>query len=139
MELWRLLAHNHWFTVNLCGLRVRLCARCSGYLIGFAAPFIFLGNLFGSVELTGVPGYVFLALAAPLVLDWVTQSWGYRESTNGVRLVTGILMGVDVFLFSKLSASLEMGGTIFVAAVITITVIGVLGKAYRCHAFPGIE
>ncbi len=38
VELWRLLAHDHWFTLSLLGRELRLCARCSGYLIGFAAP-----------------------------------------------------------------------------------------------------
>jgi hypothetical protein len=35
MEIWRLLAHRHWFTLRAFGSELRLCSRCSGYLAGF--------------------------------------------------------------------------------------------------------
>ena len=128
MELWRLLAHDHWFTLSLLGRELRLCARCSGYLIGFAAPALLSADpqaLLGP----GLQWLALLLLAAPLTLDWVTQSWGLRESTNPVRLATGILMGLDIFLFSRLG--IQSGRTIFVCAALLVTSAGYLGKLKR--------
>ena len=141
MELWRLLAHNHWFTLNLYGYKLKLCARCSGYLLGFSTPLLFLGYLAGPLGLMdpGVQRYVFFLLALPLVLDWITQSWGLRRSNNWVRLATGILLGVDVFLFSRFGSNLQTGRIIFVGAVLAVAFIGHLGKLKGVHLLQRFE
>jgi len=141
LELWRLLAHNHWFTLNLLGYRLRLCARCSGYLLGFTAPFLFPSHLSDPLGLMGsqVQWLVFFLLALPLVLDWVTQSWGLRESSNRVRLATGVLLGMDVFFFSRLGGSLHDVGVIFVGASLVVAFIGHLGKLRRPHLLQSLE
>jgi uncharacterized membrane protein len=127
VELWRLLAHNHWFTLSLYGYRLRLCARCSGYLLGFTVPMLFSGSI--AVPLgflgSGVQQLVCVILALPYALDWVTQSWGFRQSSNPVRLATGILLGVDIFIFSRLG--LQAGRIIFVGAALFVALIGHLG------------
>lgn len=131
MELWRLLAHNHWVTLNLYGIELRLCARCSGYLLGFTAPLLVSGlvtDLSGSLGVR-VQMFACFLLALPYAVDWVTQSWGVRESSNGMRLVTGTLMGMGVFLFSRLD--LVSGRAVFVNAAMFIFVIGHLGKFMR--------
>ncbi len=38
--------------------------------------------------------YVFALLPLPAALDWLAQSIGRHESTNGLRLVTGPLLGI---------------------------------------------
>lgn len=140
MELWRLLAHNHWVTLNLYGYRLRLCARCSGYLLGFITPFLVLGHLADPLGFLD-PGVQLLAcflLALPYALDWVTQSWEVRQSSNWVRLTTGFLLGVDIFLFSRLS-SLQAGRTIFVSAALAVALIGYFGKLWRPDRFQRLE
>jgi uncharacterized membrane protein len=141
LELWRLLAHNHWFTLNLLGYRVRLCARCSGYLLGFASPLLFLGLISAPLAFmdVGVKQLVFFLLAVPLVFDWVTQSWGMRKSSNYVRLATGVLMGLDVFLFSRFSGDFLNGVLIFVSAALAVTVVGLFGKARVPHLFQRLD
>jgi len=136
LECWRLLAHNHWFTVNLYGYRVRLCARCSGYLLGFIAPYLVF-DCFG-VDLPGFldPDTRLLAIALfalPYALDWITQSWGTRESSNWMRLATGILLGVDVFLFSRLGDGLLARKHIFIGVALVVASMGYLGKLKRPH------
>jgi uncharacterized membrane protein len=124
VELWRLLAHDHWFTLSLLGRELRLCARCSGYIIGFAAPVLLSVDpqlLLGSTQ-----WLILILLAAPLALDWVTQSWGLRESTNPLRMATGILMGLDISLFSRLG--IQSGRTIFVCAALIVASAGYLAK-----------
>jgi len=130
LEVWRLLAHNHWFTLNMYGHQVRLCARCSGYLLGFVALLLIPDDLSDILGLNnvGIQWPVFFLLAFPLILDWITQSWGLRTSTNYVRFVTGSLMGMDVFLFSKISLSLQTGRYMFVCAALIVVLIGLLGR-----------
>ena len=139
MELWRLLAHNHWFTLNLYGYKLRLCARCSGYLLGFTVPMLFLDSL--AVPLgflgNGVQQLVCVILALPFTLDWVTQSWGLRQSSNWVRLATGILLGVDVYIFSRLG--LLAGRIIFVGAALAIVFIGCFGMLKKPHELQRIK
>ena len=142
MEYWRLLAHNHWFTLNVLGSKVRLCARCLGYLLGFIAPFFVLEYF--RVDPLGfldpdIRRLACVLLALPLALDWVTQSWGMRKSNNWIRLATGILMGVDVFLFSRLGSSLQTRRFIFVGVALSLAFIGYLGKLKRHHRFQRLE
>ena len=131
MELWRLLAHNHWVTLKLYGIELRLCARCSGYLLGFTAPLLASGlvaDLSRSLDIR-VQMLACLLLALPYVVDWLTQSWGMRESSNGVRLATGILMGLGIFLFSRLN--LVSGRAVFVNTALLIALVGHHGKVKK--------
>jgi uncharacterized membrane protein len=133
LEAWKLLAHNHWFTLNIFGYKVRLCARCSGYLLGFATLFFVFNFLSESIRLKSLDLQwpIFFLLGIPLVLDWVTQSWGLRTSNNHVRLITGSLMGMNVFLFSKYSIDPQMGKVFFVGAALTVILLGLLGSFKR--------
>ncbi|HEX9915620.1 MAG TPA: DUF2085 domain-containing protein, partial [Candidatus Bathyarchaeia archaeon] len=106
---------------------LRLCARCSGYVVGLAAPALLSADPTALSPAARLPALILLA--APLALDWVTQSWGLRESTNPVRLATGILMGLDIFLFSRLG--IQSGRTIFVCAALLVASAGYLGKLKR--------
>jgi uncharacterized membrane protein len=113
LELWRLLAHNHWVTLNLYGIELRLCARCSGYLLGFTAPLLvstLVADLSGSLGVRVQLLACFL-LALPYAVD------------------SGTLMGMGVFLFSRLD--IVSRRTVFVNAALFIFVIGHLGKFMR--------
>lgn len=131
MELWRLLAHNHWVTLNLYGRELRLCARCSGYLLGFTAPLLASDRIMKLSESLDIRIQMIACflMAFPYVVDWLTQSWGMRQSSNGVRLITGFLMGMDVFLFSRLN--IISGRAIFANAALFIVLMGHLGKVMR--------
>ena len=133
MEPWRLLAHNHWLTLNLCGYELRLCARCSGYLLGFTTPLLISGRVAELSESLDIRFQLIACflLAIPYAVDWVTQSWGLRESSNRIRLVTGILLGMDIFLFSRLN--LIAGRTIFVNAALFVVLVGHFGKCKRTN------
>ena len=131
MELWRLVAHRHWITLDVFGRRLRLCARCTGYALGFLAvtAVISLQGLpfFGSLS----PLYqvsVCLILLAPLTLDWMTQSWGLRESSNGLRLLTGIFLGSSVSLFSLVNATRNFRVLFYLYAAMIIALGGIIGK-----------
>lgn len=129
MELWRLIAHNHWFTLGLGGYRIRVCSRCSGYLSGlilFSLPFGLIDLSMGlSQRLLAVGCAVF---AVPLILDWVTQSWGMRCSTNTVRFLTGVSMGCSLGFFSLMSLEPRVKEIVYVSILLLVFITGIWGK-----------
>lgn len=72
------------------GKQFPVCARCTGIYIGYISIFVFAAfRAHFSVIWS-------LALIIPAVLDGITQAWCRRESTNMLRLITGIMFGVGV-------------------------------------------
>ena len=65
-----------------------LCARCTGLWLGFAMG---LSLRFAGLQ---VPPLFAVAFMLPLMIDGLTQLVGYRESTNQLRLLTGVLFGI---------------------------------------------
>ncbi len=131
MELWRLVAHRHWITLDVFGRRLRLCARCTGYSLGFLALTAVISiqglHFFGSLS----PLYqvsVCLLLLAPLTLDWITQSWGLRESNNGLRLLTGLFLGSGVSLFSLVDVTRNFRVFFYLYTAMVIVLGGTIGK-----------
>lgn len=131
MEYWRLLAHNHWYSIDLFGHRLRLCARCSGYVLGFISALLVSGLLgFNPLTFLDLKLQVIasILLLAPLAADWLTQSWGIRVSNNRIRVTTGILMGLDLYLLHTLEGDkLNWGLTILLTAS-GLTALGIIGK-----------
>lgn len=127
---WRLLlSHSHWIEVRLNGWSLRLCARCSGTVAGFLAIFAPLSLTGGKIPAAAAP--LCFILAAPAAVDWVTQSWGLRESNNGLRLSTGFLEGAGVALLSTapLPLTLKLGVLFYFAA--SILALGWAGRLAR--------
>ena len=77
------------------GYQFPLCARCTGIALGY------LTGIFISV-FVDVPFYCLLGVV-PLILDGGIQKLTDYESTNGRRVLTGILYG-----FSTLSALIHL-------------------------------
>jgi uncharacterized membrane protein len=129
MEFWRLLAHNHWITIKVIGREVRLCARCSGYAAGIIAATA-LHRLKSPASFQKLPVNiqfsVCLAMLLPLAVDWITQSWGWRESNNSLRFLTGTVLGYGVFLFSLVDLTHSMRKSFFVLTAVTIVCIGLV-------------
>jgi uncharacterized membrane protein len=100
VELWQLFAHRHWITLKFFGNSVRLCARCSGTVLGFF--FVTIYSFILPIKNSLPPQFVGLCvlLALPTAIDWLTQTWRLRESSNKLRLFTGFLIGVGVGLLT---------------------------------------
>lgn len=133
MEYWRLLAHNHWYSIDLFGHEIRLCARCSGYVLGFISTFL-ISKLLGLNPLKYLDIrfqiLVSFLLLIPLATDWVTQSWGYRESNNKIRLITGLLMGLNIYLFYTIDSTKINKGLVLLYIALGLTSLGIIGKRY---------
>lgn len=83
------------WTVRLRSREVHFCARCTGQFVGFLTVVIAFFGLPAAARWMEAPAVlaVFALLPAPAAVDWLAQSTGRRESTNGVRMITGILLG----------------------------------------------
>ena len=133
-EWWRIFAHNHWITISLNGKKIRLCARCSGTVIGFYSllTYIFFqgSTIFNSLTLTHQ--LLLCALfASPTILDWLTQTWDWRESTNKLRLFTGFLLGINVALFSLIPLLRIIRRILCTGMAVGVVSIGLLGRTIR--------
>jgi uncharacterized membrane protein len=91
--LFRLMCHGKVERcLELFGAPMPICARCVG---------IYGGMLLGILAFWAVPllrekamRIVAVVCVAPLALDGLTQLSGLRESTNGLRIATGIVAGL---------------------------------------------
>jgi uncharacterized membrane protein len=91
--LFRLMCHGKVERcLELFGAPMPICARCVG---------IYAGMLLGIVAFWAVPLLrekvmrgIAIAAAVPLALDGFTQLAGFRESTNALRIATGVIAGL---------------------------------------------
>ena len=130
MELWRLLAHRNWFALRAFGSELRLCSRCSGYLAGF----LFLTasrSVIGLQAFQALPTQnqfiICMLFSMPLILDWLTQSWGLRESDNVTRFITGAILGIGVSLYSATEFLPDLKAPLFVLTALAVALIGLIG------------
>ncbi|WP_289138715.1 DUF2085 domain-containing protein [uncultured Brevibacillus sp.] len=72
-------------SIYLNGKPFPLCARCMAILLGY----VFLPVLF----LLPLPFYVGFLLQLPMLMDGLSQYGKWRESTNQIRIITGLLSG----------------------------------------------
>jgi len=133
MELWRLIAHSHWFDMRAFGFEVRICSRCSGYvsgLIGLAALRSHVAPLFQTLQVHA-QFTICTLLSIPLVADWLTQSWGLRESNNFLRFVTGLMLGVSILLYSMIGISQPLKTLLVSFFALAIALSGINGFIHR--------
>lgn len=81
------------------------CTRCTAQWVAMAA---YVGTFpFHSLDLANsLWATVLFLLPLPALTDWVTQSWGYRESTTFIRILTGAALGTGYGL--ELQAIVEL-------------------------------
>jgi uncharacterized membrane protein len=67
-----------------------VCARCTGIYIGFLTfPFFILGYIHINTLLS-------IAIIFPTIIDGLTQAYLNRESTNFLRISTGLFAGLGI-------------------------------------------
>jgi uncharacterized membrane protein len=80
---------------TLDGVPMPICARCTGIYAGFLVA-LFLMFAVRKLQHMRLPSWLAWTLVTPLFIDGVTQGIGLRESTNGLRVMTGLLAGMAV-------------------------------------------
>jgi uncharacterized membrane protein len=81
----------------LFGVPMPICARCAAIYAGMFAGLIVAALVFAShtmawMDERSVRSFAFLAMV-PMAIDGVTQLTGLRESTNPLRIATGLIAG----------------------------------------------
>ena len=130
---WRIFAHRHWITLSFNGKKIRLCSRCSGTVVGYSLlKFVFFQG-FKSFNSLLLNHQLFLCIlfAFPTILDWTTQTWDWRESTNNLRLVSGFLLGISAALFSQIPLPQTFRRILYTSIVIGVFSIGFLGRRIK--------
>ncbi len=83
-----------WRSLFFDGIQMPVCARCASIYLATALGLIFLRlKGFGEKEFR-MNWLLFVLLLAPTGIDGTTQLFGWRESTNALRLVTGVPYGL---------------------------------------------
>lgn len=105
----------HWLGYGLChqlpersffggGIQVPVCARDTGIYLGFAVALIILAVLHRGERPTEVPSAEKSALLGLFVIamavDGVTSYAGMRDTTNAIRLATGLGTGFALAAFT---------------------------------------
>lgn len=88
-------------SLHLAGVPMPICARCAAIYAGLAVGILIFRALPVLTE-AGARRMLFVAVL-PLAIDGLTQLTGLRESTNFIRLETGLLAGA-AFTFWALTA-----------------------------------
>ena len=131
MELWQLFAHRHWITIKVSGNVIRLCARCSGTVLGFFLVIFYSFILPFNNPLS--PHFIVLCvlLAMPTSIDWLTQTWRLRESSNRLRLFTGFLEGVGVGLVSFIDIDKVSKYLLLIGLSSSVVILGYLVRRFK--------
>ena len=80
------------------GTKMPICARCVGIYAGFLGGLALFPLFKWAKEL---PMRIVLYIAVtPLFIDGITQAMRFRESTNPLRLATGLTVGVALGLWA---------------------------------------
>lgn len=79
-------------SLELFGVPMPICARCTGIYAGLLAGLF----AFWIIPVLSEKAMRMTAFAAliPLAVDGLTQATGLRESTNGLRIATGVVAGL---------------------------------------------
>jgi uncharacterized membrane protein len=134
MRDWRLLlSHNHYLTIKIGRHEARLCARCSGTVLGYFSsqllqPFTYSIG-FGSLNPL-LQVVLAFSLALPSGIDWLTQTWGFRLSTNRTRFLVGLLIGIGAGLLGLSSQPSLTKLLILAYSSLGVVSIGYLGRRF---------
>ena len=86
-------------TFKIQGYYFPVCSRCTGFYIGAFSYFIYV--YFNFVEYTHSLIFIAFLMLIPAFMDGSTQLFGFRESNNKLRLITGLIGGIGLAILVK--------------------------------------
>jgi uncharacterized membrane protein len=97
--------------LTMFGVPMPICARCTAIYIGLIAGVA----VFMVIPLLEerVMRVIVYAAAVPMLIDGLTQATGLRESTNGIRILTGMVAAVAFSMWAL--TAVEEGGRVRVS------------------------
>jgi uncharacterized membrane protein len=91
--LFRMMCHGRVERcLELFGVPMPICARCTGIYLGLLAAFFAVGLI--PLLRERVMRIVAVIAVIPLAVDGLTQLTGLRESVNPLRVATGVIAGL---------------------------------------------
>lgn len=81
------------------GHQFPVCARCTGFYAGLIAYLIINHFIRHAYDINIL--MISIILMIPVAIDGFTQYFGPRESTNGLRFITGFIGGIGLIIFLK--------------------------------------
>ncbi|MEN4005892.1 MAG: DUF2085 domain-containing protein [Methanobacteriaceae archaeon] len=81
---------NHYFPV---------CSRCTGFYIGAFSYFGFVYFVYVQYNIAMISLAILMIL--PAFYDGITQFFGFRESNNTLRIITGLFGGIGLGILIK--------------------------------------
>lgn len=81
------------------GHQFPVCSRCTGFYLGAIVYIIYNNFYFINYNFTLL--LIAFMMMIPMAIDGGTQFLGYRESSNTLRLITGLLGGVSIVIIIK--------------------------------------
>lgn len=94
---------DHTFHLKFGRTYFYFCSRCSGVLIGAITSAFFIElilNIFNFTFNAELAVLLCIILPIPSVIDWGTQSFGFRTSNTRLRLFTGFFLGMGLNLLA---------------------------------------
>ena len=89
---------SHSFFIG--GYQICLCSRCLAIYSTILLAGMVLAAVRQARRVPAITWWVWLLTILPLALDGGTQFFGWRESNNGLRVLTGIIFGIGTALFT---------------------------------------
>lgn len=90
------------------GYQMAVCSRCFAIYVSFLATGIFFYFIKDRLKPWSIKYYVLFCV--PMAIDGLSQLVGFRESTNELRIITGIIFGIGsaLYVYPYLNAILEI-------------------------------
>ena len=87
---------NRTWEVNVFSHKIYICTRCFGQYLGIFLSLLFL--LTSDFVLKGTLREFLLLciLPFPVIIDWLSQTLGFRESSNVIRIISGFIFGINL-------------------------------------------
>lgn len=82
------------------GHQFPVCARCTGFLVGTLAYCIF--SFLVPVHYSYTLLIIALLIQLPYIVDGTTQFFGYRESNNNLRFITGFIGAFGLIIMARI-------------------------------------
>ena len=82
---------NNWY--------LPVCSRCTGIYMGVFS-YLTYAYLF-NIQYSNIIVFLAILMVLPMLFDGITQFFGFRESNNILRFITGLIAGIGLLILVR--------------------------------------